>query len=318
MGKLIENIYRGKVFARCDDKGTAYYFSAEDFEGLQKNPYTFLSSKGAKLQGYFYHYDNPVKDRLIVFDHGFGSGHRAYMKEIELLCRKGYLVFSYDHTGCMESEGDSSNGLGQSLSDLNDCFNALKKEEKLKSYTFSVMGHSWGGFSTLNIAARHPEIKHIVVLSGFVSVDIMLSQFMPSALAPFRKLLRKVEEKYNPESLRYDAVSTLRNTDAKVLLIYSDNDKAVNKKIHFDFLKEGLKDKENVKLILLSGKGHNPNYTDDAVAYLGEYITTRAKKNKNKELDTDEKKKAFVASFDWDRMTAQDEKVWAEIYKTLE
>ena len=64
----------------------------------------------------------------------------------------------------MESGGESANGLGQSLSDLNDCITALKKEEKLSGYDFSVMGHSWGGFSTLNIASFHPDISHIVVL----------------------------------------------------------------------------------------------------------------------------------------------------------
>ena len=28
--------------------------------------------------------------------------------------------------------------------------------------------------------------------------------------------------------------------------------------------------KENIKLLLVSNKGHNPNYTEDAVKYLGE------------------------------------------------
>lgn len=315
--KQLEKIYRTMVFGRCDDKGTAFYFSAEDFPGLNKVPYSFVSSKGDKLQGYFYYYDNPIKNRLVVFDHGFGGGHRSYMKEIEMLCKHGFLVFSYDHTGCMESEGESSNGLGQSLSDLNDCITALKKEEKLNGYSFSVMGHSWGGFSTLNIAALHPDITHIVVLSGFVSVDVMLSQFFPSFLRPLSKTFLAVEKKHNPESLKYNAVETLKNTKARVLLIYSDNDRAVKKEIHFDSLKKALESKDNVRLVLLSGKGHNPNYTSDAVKYLGEYTSTLAQKNKKKELQTAEQKKAFLDFFDWNRMTAQDEEVWAEIFKTL-
>ena len=60
MGKFIENIYRTKVFARCDDKGTAYYFSAKDFNGLNAVPYSFVSSKGDTLKGNFYYYDNPI------------------------------------------------------------------------------------------------------------------------------------------------------------------------------------------------------------------------------------------------------------------
>lgn len=315
---FIENIYRTKVFGRCDDKGTAYYFSADDFEGLNKEPYSFLSSKGDTLKGYFYYYANPIKNRLVVFDHGFGGGHLSYMKEIEMLCRHGFLVFSYDHTGCMESGGESANGLGQSLSDLNDCITALKKEEKLSGYDFSVMGHSWGGFSTLNIASFHPDISHIVVLSGFVSVEAMFSQFLPSFLKIFAKPILSVERKYNPESLKCNGAETLSDTKARVLLIYSDNDPAVKKEVHFHALQKALSERENVKLMLLKNKGHNPNYTADAVSYFGEYLSTLSKKNKNKELQSDEAKKEFVASFDWDRMTAQDEEVWEEIFKALD
>ena len=78
-------MYRGMAYTRCDDNGTAYYFSADDFAGLHKESYRFKSSKGYNLQGYLYYYDNPVKDRLVVFDHGLGGGHRSYMKEIEKL-----------------------------------------------------------------------------------------------------------------------------------------------------------------------------------------------------------------------------------------
>jgi hypothetical protein len=41
------------------------------------------------------------------------------------------------------------------------------------------------------------------------------------------------------------------------------------------------------------------------------------RKTKKRELETDEQKVDFVASFDWNRMTAQDETVWKEIFKTL-
>ena len=33
---------------------------------------------------------------------------------------------------------------------------------------------------------------------------------------------------------------------------------------------------------------------------------------------TDEEKRAFVSSFDWERITAQDADVWDAIYQTLE
>lgn len=147
--KQIMNFYKGMMYARCDDNGTAFYFSASDFPGLKSEAYSFKASAGHTLNGALYHYDNPIPGRLIVFDHGFGGGHRSYMKEIEMLCRHGYLVFAYDHTGCMTSGGESPNGMAQSLCDLNDCITMLKADDRFAGMDISVMGHSWGGFSAL-------------------------------------------------------------------------------------------------------------------------------------------------------------------------
>ena len=112
--KQVVNTFKGMMHTRCDDNGTAFYFSASDFNGLISEPFSFKALAGHMLQGYLYHYENPIENRLVIFDHGFGGGHRAYMKEIELLCRHGYLVLAYDHTGCMESEGASPNGREES------------------------------------------------------------------------------------------------------------------------------------------------------------------------------------------------------------
>ena len=312
--KQIVNTFRANFLRRCDDTGTAYYFSAADFPGLEAEPFSFPSCKGHELKGYFYHYGNPIPGRIVVFDHGFGGGHRSYMKEIELLCRHGYLVFSYDHTGCMESGGENIGGFTQSLVDLNDCLTALKATERCRGLDFSVMGHSWGGFSTLNICALHPDVSHIVVLSGFVSVNKLVESFFSGIMKGYRKAILALEN--NPDFGHYNAVESLSGTNARVLLVYSENDKMVNKAVHFDTLKNGLSHKENIRFLLVENKGHNPNYTADAVAYLGEYSADVARKAKK--LTTAEARKAYVDSWDWHRMTAQDETVWAEIFKTLD
>lgn len=315
--KQIENMFRATLYGRCDGDGSTFYFSHEDFPLLNAQPYMFTSSAGNKLKGYFYSYENADESRLIVFDHGYGGGHRAYMKEIEKLCSAGYRVFAYDHTGCMESEGKSTNGFAQSLCDLNDCLNALKADESVNTSDISVMGHSWGGFSTLNICALHPDITHVVAMSGFVSVKKMIEQNFAGLLKGYRKGIYQIECESNPDFVSYDAVESLSKTNAKVLLIYSDDDKLVNKAIHFDYLKNGLAGKDNIKLLLVEGKGHNPNYTKDALKTLNDFVSAKKKAVKKKALSTDEQKKAFMNSFDWDKMTEQDENVWKEIFEAL-
>ena len=311
--KLIEKIYRNSMFIRNDNASGIFYFSHEDFPGLQAHPYSFSATAGHNLKGYFYHYENPIPGRVIVFDHGMGNGHRAYMREIEQLAKAGFLVFSYDHTGCMESGGENTSGFAQSLNDLDACMTALEDEKALEGYTFSVMGHSWGGFSTMNICALHPKITHVVSMSGFVSVELILGQMISGIMKPYCKSLLALEHSSNPHYSHFHAVESLSNTTAQVLLIYSADDSIVSKQVHYDTLYKGLSDKENIHFLLVEGKDHNPNFTTDAVQYKNSFFKELTRREKKKLLDTPEKRQEFMASFDWYRMTAQDEKVWSAI-----
>ena len=88
--------------------------------------------------------------------------------------------------------------------------------------------------------------------------------------------------------------------------------------MHHDVLKKALAGKKNIRIILEQNKGHNPNYTADAAAYLGQFTGELARKLKDGTLKTDAQKQAFRNHWDWDRMTAQDENVWKEIFRTLD
>ncbi len=318
LGKKIEQMYRAQLFARADDRGLAYYFSAADFEGLEQTPFTFRAAAGHRLQGYFYAYPNSIEGRLVVFDHGMGGGHRSYMREIEMLARHGYRVFAYDHTGCMESEGAGTNGFAQSLRDLNDALNALKSDPVWGQCAISVMGHSWGAFSTMNIAALHPDVKHIVAMAGLVSVKRMLRQmFGMGFMKLFYKRLWQLEERANPDFVHYDAAVTLQKVEVPTLLIYCRADPVVRLPYHQEVLAAALQGRENVRFLTVDERGHNPNYTPDAAAYLASYVADLTAKQKAGELTSPEQKRAFVDTWDWRRMTEQDEGVWKEIYETL-
>ena len=314
--KRIVEKYKGMMYARCDDTESIFYYSADDFFGLKREEYPFLAAAGHTLQGYIYSYERFDPARLVIFDHGFGGGHRAYMKEIELLCRRGYRVLAYDHTGCMESGGEGANGLSQSLCDLNDCITAIKADERLAGLELSVVGHSWGAFSTMNIVALYPDISHIVALCGFVSVGEMINSFFPGPLSCYRKAIMALEHRANPRFSVFHAVETLYKSDVKALLIYSEDDRLCRRR-HYDMLKAVLDDKPGVELMLVRKKGHNPNYTEKAVRYLASFTKARTRLLQKKKL-TSAKKARFVASFNWEKMTAQDMAIWEKIFRHLE
>ena len=316
--KYIVNTFKKQMYNRCDDTGVAYYFSADDFEGLNKESFVFKANAGHNLQGYFYWYENPMENRLVIFEHGMGGGHRSYMREIETIAKKGYLVFAYDHTGCMESGGESPNGFAQSLSDLDCAVSAIKATGRFKGEEITVIGHSWGGFSTQNIAALHPDLKNVVAMCGFSSVERMVNQHFSGLLKGYAKAIYNLEKSSNPEYVKYDAVETLANTDVKALILHSADDSLVKKECHFDVMQKALADKENVTFWLVEGKGHNPNYTADAVKYKDAFFATLTEKLKKKQLETDAQKKEFVSSYDWWAMTVQDMEVWEKIFEFIE
>ena len=315
--KQIEKMYRSNLFLRNDNANGIFYFSPGDFPGLQAHPYEFSAKAGHILKGYFYHYEDPVPGRLIVFDHGMGNGHRAYMREIERLAREGFLVYAYDHTGCMASGGEHTNGFGQSLSDLDDCISAIKQIDKLKRRRIGVVGHSWGGFSTMNIAAFHPEITHVVSMSGFISIPIMVAQTFSGPLKAFRKPILELERRANPDYADLDSRWSIWFSKANYLLIYSADDPVVRKNPHYDMLFNCFARRYNVKLLLVEGKGHNPSYTKEAVKLKDAFFKDFQKAVKRKKLETPEQQKAFMSRYDWKAMTEQDEYVWKEIVATL-
>ena len=314
--KKVVNMVLGQLLTRQDNATGLFYFAPEHFQGLRSFPYDFKSSKGHDLKGFFYCYDAPIPGKLVVFDHGMGNGHRAYMREIETLCKAGFLVYSYDHTGCMASGGEHIGGFAQSLADLDDCIRTLKRDEHLKDRSLSVVGHSWGGFSTMNIGAIHPEITHIVSMSGFVSVERIVKQSL-GPLKPYAPAVVAAEQRENPRHSRYNALKSLEKAKAKVLLVYSEDDKTVLKKEHYDPLYIKFCDADHVKFLLLSGKNHNPTYEAESVKYKDDFFAKFQKAMKKGGLATPAAQAAFMGQFDWWYMTKQDMEVWNAIFAHL-
>jgi hypothetical protein len=170
----------------------------------------------------------------------------------------------------------------------------------------------------MNIAALHPDITHIVAIAGFVSVKRMIKQSFNGIIRGYAKPVYELERFVNPDYVKYDAAETLKNSKVKALLIYSDNDPIVNADHHYRVLENELAGCENVTLMLCHNKRHNPHYTEEAVKYKDIFFKDLTKRRKAKTLLTDENKKAFASSYDFDKMTEQDENVWAKIFEHLE
>lgn len=318
ISEQIEKMYKNVLFERQDPDGSIFYFDYSDFDGLHKQEYTFTTKKGHKLHGGFYCYDDPDPNKLIVFDHGLGTGHRAYMREIETLCRHGYLVYSFDHTGSGRSEGEHVDGLLGSLADMDDCLDMIKKIPGISEREISLVGHSRGGFSSLNVIAYHPEVKSVVAISAFLSLNSMLKQLVPSVIFPFRRKIFELEKRHNRKYADASAIKTLEKTTTPVLLIHSLDDEVVKAKYNILSLRKQLFDRDNLDFMLLNGKGHSPHYTTEAAIYKREFFRHHGLLKKKGLLEVEEQKAMLLELYDWYSMTDQDDDVWEKIFKFLD
>lgn len=311
--KRVINTFRKSIVRRQMTPEELFLFDTCDFDGLQKEDFEFVGNHGQRLVGAFYYYGEKSNTRLVIFEHGMGGGHRSYLREIEALCSRGFTVLSYDHTGCEESEGEDICGFSQSLADLDALIKTLKANRGDADLDISVIGHSWGGYSTLNIAKYHPDVTHIVAISGFISIRAIFKQFLGGFMGLYVKSLVKYEDSINPGYAYASADTSLSGSGVKAMVIHSDDDPTVRYDEHFAILKEALKDRPDTEFITIEGRRHNPNYTDSAVEYLGECIGEMVSDRRAGKLDSKEDKLAFRDRFDWWKMTEQDGELFDKI-----
>ena len=305
------------VLGRYDGDPAQYYFSPHDFPGIQSESYDITGDHDVTLKGFFYYYDTLQADRLVIFDHGIGAGHLAYFTEIEYLARNGYTVYSYDHTGCVSSGGSGILGFAQGVNDLDHVLHALRQDARFAQSSFRLVGHSWGGYSAMNVAAFHPEVTHIVSLAGFLSAKALIEQYLPKMFLRYSAEVMDRERLHNPQYADLDARESLKKTKAKVMHLQSRDDQMVKYELCYVPLSEALKDRADTTLISVDHRGHAPHLTDAAAAAYEEMKQHSQKLTKKNLLRTRQQQDDFRNAHDWSLITQQDPVIWEKILHFL-
>ena len=290
-----------KFFVHRYDKEVGIpYHSHFDFIGLRQETYKFTNSDGIDIAYFYYYYDNYQKDKIILFCHGMGPGHTAYLAEINELAKAGYKVLTLDYRGCDKSGGDYLKSLNKPTRDVMDLLKHLKLEQEIV-----LVGHSLGGYTALNVINLRKDIKKAVILSGFIEMSSLLMKFVPNKFILNRILHfeRKIESLY----YGIDNISYLKNTDDDILYIQSIDDGMVPYDIGLKIVEQI--NNPHIKTIKLNNKKHNPNYTADAVAYMNDVFGKYNLLIKNKEIKTDEDKINYFKNVSLDRLTEQDPEI---------
>ena len=111
-------------------------------------------------------FNSKIKDEksssLIILIHGFLSSKEDLYFIAENLSKKGHDVLSLDMYAHGESEGDFKNlTISKCVSDLHEIISSFKE---MKTYsTYSLFGHSIGGYITLSYCVKYSDINSIVL-----------------------------------------------------------------------------------------------------------------------------------------------------------
>lgn len=265
---LLHHLMFGK---RWMPDGITKYYEVEDFEGFQKKP-VYFDRKGVTLRGYIYSYEAKQYKGIMVFAHGMWGSHKAYVQEMEVFAKDGFLVLGFDYCGTDLSDGKSIQGLGESLKSLDYAIRYVKEDPSFSSLDIYVFGHSWGGYASSAIAKYHPDIKKIITMSPFTSVKRVVMSILPKRLWILIPFLMCVELCHCGKYSIVKTYKVLEKTTSDTLLIHSKDDPMVKYSKHTAYIQKKIK---NPKLhyLILEDRLHNPDYSLESVQALQEYST---------------------------------------------
>ena len=178
--------------------------------GLEFEDVYFSSSDGMKLNGWYV----PAKESraTVLFCHGNAGNISHRIDVIYLFFKLGLSVFIFDYRGYGRSQGSpSEEGLYR---DAQSAFKYLIEERNLKEESIVVYGKSIGA----NVAV---ELCSKVRPAALISESAFTSALdMGKKLFPFLPLKWFI-------SIKYDALSKIKNMTIPKLIIHSEDDRII-------------------------------------------------------------------------------------------
>ncbi|OFK63180.1 hypothetical protein HMPREF2811_09610 [Globicatella sp. HMSC072A10] len=246
----------------------------KDYDGLQRTEMPFSSNEEQKLMGYLYQKGKNQKG-VIVLAHGYGDGgHNSYMDLADYFASNGYYVFTYDATGTDESEGEGVGGFPQGAIDLDYAIRFVKTQDQLKDLPLMLFGHSWGGYSAGNVLNFQPDVQAVITVAAFnQSSDIFEVVGRQEAgdgievMMPFVNLYERI--KFGDYATK-TALEGFGNTDAKIMIVQSQDDEVVPMAYGYDSFYEQYGEDNRFEFVLYEDRGHNHLFRDET--YINEFV----------------------------------------------
>ena len=255
---IANKIVSKKIYVkRGDGSNSIRYLLPSDFPNLEVKKDYFINNKKARLSVYEYKLKGTNPKALVLFSHGIGSGHFYSLSIINYLCERGLMVVAYDQYASGTSEGKRIESMTQGAIDVKY---AVKYIESHYDLPFYVMGHSWGGYSAAQALRYSKKIEKCLSIAGLDSEAGMIEG--PKLIKPLARFMVRLcgATKYGKYAY-YTQLGAFKKTSAKVLYLQGKEDLTVTPDKTGYVYQKKLKNKKNVKIVMLDKKGHAPMVT---------------------------------------------------------
>ena len=287
-------VYNSIFNYRCTSE-TYLMASIDDFIGLERTRYEFNTRKDNKLVGYLYSNSEIEEKGLVVFAHGLGGGGQTgYIEIFNYLSSNGYYVFAYDATANDESEGKSVGGLPQGVIDLDNAINFTKTIDEVKDLPLMLMGFSWGAYSVSNVLNYQEDVKAVVAIAGWNESMNLIEYNSSRYVGSFSKVLLPFVGIH--ENIKYGkyasskAIEGFENTDAKIMIVHSEDDKTVPITYGYDRYYEKYSTDDRFIFKHYTNRGHVDVFKSEYGAWYFNYANRKldAYINSNKDVTNED------------------------------
>ncbi|MCR4562296.1 MAG: lysophospholipase [Bacilli bacterium] len=285
---ILGYLVRKALSQRGDGSPALPYWRAYQL-GIEEERFTFKSGKW-NLSGSRYYVKGNKPKALICFFHGLGAGRNSYIYNIAKFAKEGYLVYSFDYTGCMLSEGKHMYGFGHTSIDLKYFFRFLDKDEKAQGLPRYSVGHSWGGYTSLLSLKPEYKVEKCVDMSGFTRPSTVMNASLKKGNGFIRGLMHLYLSLHkNSTGGDEDGVKIIKKSSAKIMYVRGTKDNTVDGDINTNPLRKEFGGTGRIEFVDLEGWGHQPFLTKESEQYLNDcmdkgIITLSADKNLKMDL----------------------------------
>lgn len=227
---------------------------------MKEFPITF-KSKGKQLVGMF-HLPNRKNPPIIVMCHGWtggkwGNPYFLFVKAARFLCKGGFAILRFDHTGIGDSEGNFEEyNTTSSLNDIKCAIDFVKKRKDININKIGLLGHSMGGMNAIITAARNNSIKCVVSWAGVANSKMMFDYWMLEEMKRRKFLIFDGFKAYwhgSKDDFKYDTLKFAKKLSVPILIANGDKDESVRSPQAYALYKTCKKPK---KLLIIKDAGH--------------------------------------------------------------